>query len=146
MIVYAFVILTMVCLLFKERSCLGCGSILSGEDCNNEDGKAVVGTQAYISDTVDMLLEKIKYAGNYKSRFVTWRGVVLTSFLIIISLWFIVLRKMPSEWELITGMMVVFLGISMMNNFYKFHLFDHISKNIDLSTKFIKDKINSLKF
>jgi len=136
---YAFVIIAMVCILLKERSCLGCGTIFSTEDCDNKNGKAVIGTQPYLNDTKNNLLDKIKLAGNYTSRFVTWRGFLLTSFLITLALWFVIFKKMPTDWELITSMMIIFLGISMMSSFYKFHLSDLISKNIDNSVELLKN-------
>jgi len=138
MIIYAFVIILVLCLLFKERECLGCSSILSGEDCNNLLGKAVIGTAPNHRDSNSVLFSKIKHAADYKNRFVTWRGFVIVSFLIMLGLWFVIFKKYPSEWELVTGMVIIFLGMSLTANFYKFHLSDLVRKNIYDSVDLLK--------
>lgn len=117
--------------LYKEREALGCPTIPNGEDCNNQEGKAVKGTRASPYDTEIDLFLKLKRAGSYKDRFVFWRVALLSSIVCSFVIWFILYRRIPSEWELVVLIVVISSVTYFTDNFYKFHLVDHVKKNIE---------------
>ncbi len=138
-IVYLFLILLISALFVKERLSLGCSHSFF-EQCENQNGVAVVGTKSNQSDTTEEILQKVSLAGDYTSRFVTWRRNAITSFVVILGLWGLVLRRMPSGWEAITGMLIVFLIITSIDGFYKFHLYDVVAKNINSSVSLLRKR------
>lgn len=140
---YVCVTIFVIYLIFKERDCLGCPSIFTGQDCNNLQGKALIGTDSSDSDTPSQILEKISFAADYQSRFVRWRSFVIAAFFGMIMLWFVVFQRIPTEWELICGMLVMFILLSFVDGFYKFHLHKHIQNNIVDSVDRLRGKKNS---
>lgn len=141
--IYILIIIVLLYALYKERQALGCGNFLDGKDCDNANGKAVKGSAPSPKDSCDQLLDKIDYAADYQSRFVKWRAFLILSFLGMLLLWFAVFQKFPSEWELVVGMLVLFLVMSSASSFYKFHLYNHIEHNIDESTEILRQRYSS---
>ena len=147
--IYILIIFIVVYSIFKEREALGCPSNpLNGKDCDNDSGKAVKGSNPSEEDNTFELLDKIKYASCYNSRFVRWRGIFLASFFGTLLLWFIIFQKIPNEWELSCGILVLFVIFSCVNRFYLFHVSkcieDNITGSVDiLEERYYKEKCES---
>lgn len=139
--VYCIFIVVLVYALYKERQALGCGNFFDGVDCDNPNGKAVIGSMSYPTDSSNEILDKIDFAADYNSRFVKWRSFLLLSVISVIVMWFIIFRRLPSEWELVCGTMVVFIAANAYSSFYKFHLYAHVQKNIDNSTDILRSRV-----
>lgn len=139
--IYIFIGIFLIYALYKERQALGCGSMLDGRDCDNANGKAVKGTAPLSTDPPGVLLNKIDYAAAYQNRFVKWRAVFIVSFCTAMLLWFVVYKRIPSEWELVVVMTVLFVTMFMATSFYRFHLYDHINENIDASTNLLRQHV-----
>jgi hypothetical protein len=58
-------------------------------------------------------------------------------------LWFVIFQKFPSEWELICGIMVLFLVMSLLDGFYRFHLYRLVQNNINDSTERLRKRLSS---
>ena len=82
-------------ILYKERQSLGCGNILEGKDCDNINGKAVLGTKCSIGDNKQDIFKKIELGASYCERFVTWRSYVLTSLASSIFVCFLLSKRFP---------------------------------------------------
>lgn len=131
--VYVLIALLCVYALYKERQALGCPTIPDGKDCDNQNGKAVKGSQPSDYDSKSDLYMRLKLAASYKDRFVFWRIALLTSVVCAFILWFVLYHRIPTEWELVVLIIVISSVTYFTDNFYKFHLVDHVKKNI-LST------------
>ncbi len=138
-LIYAFIVVLVVVIFAKERLSLGCTSNPL-EKCDNENGVAVVGTVPNASDSKDVLLKKISKAGNYTSRFVTWRKTIVIAFIAIAAIWGLILKRIPSGWELLLGMTLIFVIITSVEGFYKYHLYDIVAKNVDDSVDLLRNK------
>ena len=139
--VYLFIGIVFIYIVYKERQALGCGNFFEGKDCNNAKGKAVCGSSPEEDDSIAKLLDRIDYASDYHSRYVKWRSFLIVSLLTMLLLWFILFREMPGEWELVVGILILFVAFSSITNFYKFHLYSHIEKNINTSTELIRRQL-----
>ena len=145
--IYIIIIVLFVFCIFKERQALGCkGWLWQGKDCDNGDGKAVKGSKPHPNDSKQTLLNKIKFSAAYHQRFVKWRIFVIVSIIASILIFFLIKRRVPSEWEMVICMMVLFLCMSLATNFYRFHLYNHISKNIDDSVEYLEGGYSSNHF
>ena len=129
--------------LYKEREALGCSKFINGEDCDNANGKAVKGSNPSTSDTTSEILNKIDYAADYQSRFVKWRAVLIVSFVSMVILWFVLFRRFPNEWEIVTGTLVLFIFMTSAVGFYRFHLYDHVEHNINDATNILRDRLHT---
>jgi len=141
--IYIIIIAFVIYALFKERQALGCGSILDaheGKDCDNGNGKAIKGSKPYPSDLSHVLCDKIDLAASYHDRFVKWRAIFLFSVIATLLLGFILHQKLPSEWEMVVSISVLMLLALLAHGFYKFHLEDHVKKNIHTGTAILKKK------
>nr|QBK86624.1 MAG: 3 transmembrane helices protein [Marseillevirus LCMAC102] len=141
--IYVIVVIIILYAVYKERQALGCSYFFNGKDCDNSNGKAVEGSHPFTTDNTSEILDKIKYAAAYQDRFVKWRSFLIVSFLMTGLIWFIIYKKMPSEWELVVFLMVLFLGMSLSTNFYRFHLSNHIEHNIDESVEILRQRLNN---
>ena len=136
--IYLLICIFFIYALIKEREALGCTGrgVIAG--CKNEDGKAIVGTTPYPNDSVDTIYNKIQLAASYQERFVKWRMVYIISTMAAFLLWFVLFRRIPTEWELVVIITIlIFVGMGACN-FYKFHLSDYIQENIDKSVEILK--------
>ena len=137
---YILIVAVIIYALYKERQALGCGSILEEKDCDNANGKAVKGSLSSASDSTPEILDKIEFAADYQSRFVKWRSFLMLSFIGTVVLWFVIFGKFPTEWELVCGIIVLFLMSIAVDGFYTFHLYKYIQNNINGSIKILKDR------
>lgn len=137
---YLIIGVLLVYALYKERQALGCPSVPNGEDCDNQNGKAVRGSSPSTGDSDQRLYAKLKFAGCYKDRFVFWRVAVMVSFVCAVIAWFILYQKFPTEWELVVLMLVITSVLYMADSFYKFHLTDHVKKNIHRSIDILQSR------
>lgn len=140
-IIYIFIIVFIIVIFLKERNELGCENILHNKVCNNQLATSVIGTKPNLDDTDDILLNKIRFASNYTSRFVTWRRNMILTFAIVMGLWCIVFKRLPSTWELVTSMIIIMGCLGFSENFYKFHLADIVDKNILDSTDILRKRL-----
>ncbi|MDB4769375.1 hypothetical protein OAG24_00270 [bacterium] len=138
--IYIIIIAIFIFAIFKERQALGCPTIPTGVDCDNENGKAVKGTKPYNSDSTNNLLQKIKLAGSYQDRFVKWRIFYVMSILVTIVSWFVIFKRFPSEWELVLMLIVLMLAFVGTDNFYKFHLSDCVKEHIKSSVNILESR------
>ena len=142
--IYILVIFIIIYATFKEREALGCPvNFLNGEDCDNGNGKAVRSTESNTGDSTPAILDNIDYAADYNTRFVRWRSYLLASFFGTLLLWFIVFQRCPKEWELVCGIIVLFLTFSLLDGFYVFHVYKCVESNIDNSTNILRDRYNN---
>ncbi len=139
---WIYIILAIVLLyaLYKERQALGCGNFFEGKDCDNINGKAVKGTTPYPNDSSEELFDKIELAAGYQERFVKWRLFLIVSFLATMLIWFIIYKRFPTEWELITAMLILFFAMSSASGFYKFHLYNYVKRNINESVEILRER------
>jgi len=136
---YILIFLAIAYALVKEMQALGCSSAsVTGKDCDNANGKAVKGSGSYTTDSSQQILDNIDYAVDYNSRFVKWRSFFITSFVGVIMLWFVVFQKFPSEWELVVGIIILFLMLMLVNGFYHFHLYRYVQINVNESTDILR--------
>ena len=138
--VYIIVFIVLLYALYKERQALGCGNFFKGKDCNNANGKAVLGTASLPSDSTSEILDKIKYAADFDSRFVKWRAFLLISFCATVFLWFVIFKRFPPEWELLIMLLILFTTLSLAAGFYRFHLYNFVEQNIDGSVEILRNR------
>lgn len=139
--IYIFTLFFAIYALFKEREALGCfPNPLDGKDCDNKSGKAIIGSHSTPDNSTPEILDNIVYASTYDNRFVRWRGVFLVSLIGTLLLWFVIFQKFPSEWELVCGVIVLFLVFSCIDRFYLFHVSKCIKENIDESVNILQDR------
>lgn len=138
MLIYILIAFLVVYLLFKECQSLGCGNIFDREDCNNANGKAVRGTAPTKSDTNSELLDKINFAGEYQSRFVKWRISVLVALTSVMIFVYFAYNRLATEKELLLGGVIITLILTLMFNFYSFHLDKYIVDNIKKCTDHLR--------
>ncbi len=139
---WIYIIVTIVILyaLYKERQALGCSNFFDGKDCDNINGKAVKGTTPFSGDSSEELLDKIELGARYQERFVKWRAFLIVSFLATLLIWFVLYKKFPNEWELITVMLILFFAMSSASSFYTFHLYNYVKRNIGDSAEMLRER------
>lgn len=138
--IYASVTALLIYALYKECQALGCDNPLNGIDCDNKSGKAVKGTSSNHQEPTSEILRKIDRAASYNTRFVKWRSYLLMAFGTTMILWFILFKKIPTEWQLITCMLVIFAAITLLSGFYHFHLYKHVKGNIHRSVNILRER------
>lgn len=138
---YVAIVAFVLFALYKERQALGCPSIPNGSDCDNANGKAVVGTKPSIDDSNDEILDKIDLAGGFADRDVAWRKSVIVAFISTFILFFLLHRRIPTAVELFIGIFSISPVIYFMSNFYKYHLINYITKNIHESTALLRSRM-----
>lgn len=139
--VYALVIILVIYAIYKERQAMGCGNISDQKDCDNANGKAVKGSKSHQSESTSQILDRISFGSCYNDRFVKWRGIYLISVTCIILMWFVIYNNIPSQRELIIGIIVLMLVITLALSFYKFHLQDHVQRNIQHNVDILKQRV-----
>lgn len=139
--IYIIIIALSLYALYKERQALGCGGIISipdGKDCDNANGKAIKGSKPHSHDKPHTICDKIDFASSYHDRFVKWRAIFLFSVIATLLLWFVLYQKLPSEWESVVSILILMLLAILAHGFYKFHLEDHVKKNIQTGTEMLR--------
>jgi hypothetical protein len=126
--------------LIKERSMLGCSVIPTTEDCDNANGKVTKGCMPNASDSSDQLFKKITFASKYSDRIVVWRQALLISLISMFGIWAILGRGIPTEYQLVVGMVVITAIVYFAFGFYKFHLHDYIHHNINASVDILRSR------
>lgn len=138
--IYIVIAIILVYCLYKERQSLGCGSLFSLDDCDNANGKAIKGSTPLQTDSTGTLYEKIDVAATYTERFVYWRVAYITAIVILLLLYFIIDRRIPSEREFVIGILVIMAVAMFINGFYKFHMSDYAKNNILHAVEILKTK------
>lgn len=138
-LIYAFVLVLVIVIFFKERWSLGCEGVF--KICDNQNAVPVQNTRSSVKDNIAKILQKIRYASDYTSRFVTWRRTTVLSFAIILVIWGLVLKRMPTGWEILTSLILIFTVITAVDGFYKYHLYDVVGKNISNSVDLLSERI-----
>lgn len=139
--IYITLILFFAYALYKEREALGCSNIPPDFSCNNENGKAVKGTQPSLTDTNHELLSKIKFAANYESRYVQWRRFYIISIITSIVIWWLLFQVIPPETNLLLMMIVLMFAMMGASSFYRFHLTGYVTKNIDNASDILSSRL-----
>lgn len=138
--VYIILVVVLLYALYKEHQALGCDAVITCQDCDNQNGKAVIGTKPSILDSTEEIYAKIDKAASYTDRFVTWRICYIVGFLAAIIIAFILYQTLPTELELLIILLTVGILLYFTFNFYNFHLVKHIEKNIKESTVILKTR------
>lgn len=141
-LIYAFVLALVVVVFFKERWSLGCEGVF--KICDNQNAVPVKDTRSTITDNINKILQKIRYASDYTSRFVTWRRTIVISFVVMLMIWGLVLRRMPTGWEVLISLILIFTVITAVDGFYKYHLHDVVAKNVSQSVDLLSGKISGV--
>ena len=140
-ILYAAITALFIYAVYKERQALGCQVLpFEGKDCDNANGKTVVGTESYPSDSRDVIAEKISFAADYHNRMVVWRAAIILGFIGTILVCLITTKRFPSPIHLIVGTLVYGILYYFTQNFYNYHLVSYIKANIDTSVKLLLQK------
>lgn len=142
--VYGAIGVALVYAIYKEHQSLGCEELFRGKDCfldENRNGKAVIGTVPQETDGNEEILDKIDLAADYDNRFVKWRAFFIISFVATMLLFFVTFKRVPTEWELMLGIIVVFLCFLSYSSFYQFHLKNLISENIHEGTGILRKRV-----
>lgn len=130
MIVYVIMVILLIYALYKENQALGCESLFSCKDCDNQNGKAVANTKSDETDTTEEIYAKINKAATFTDRFVTWRIGYIVGFAAALLIIFLIYQSFPTELELLVITLIVGVLIYFTFNFYNFHLIKCIEKNI----------------
>jgi hypothetical protein len=142
MYIYIGIILIVLFVIHKERQALGCETILPfGRDCNNANGKVVLGTRGNPNDSVKTLEDRIKYGSKSMDRFVVWRLGVIIGFIGTILTYYILYQRFPTEIELVVGILIITFLIYFSFGFYNYHLFSFIERNTSYNIDLINKKI-----
>ena len=136
MIVYALIGGVTAYATVKEAQQLGCKDLFT--DCDNENGKVCKGTAPLPSDTPLQLLEKIDYAADAPARQVEWRKALIIAVLAVLVVWLCIFFEIPSEREMLIAIVVFTFAIYFCANFYRFHMYDIITKNIHKSVSMLR--------
>jgi hypothetical protein len=141
--VYVIICIFLIYALYKERQQLGCPDVPDGSDCDNANGKAVIGTEPHPNDSTSTLFNKIRKAACYLDRVVVWRWSVIFSAIAIIIYTFFIHKRFPTEVEWAVGIFVISGLCYFIQGFYKYHLGDYIKRNIDEGCQLIELRISS---
>ncbi len=140
MYIYAGVGTVFLYALYKERQSLGCLTIPDGTDCDNENGKAVKGSKPHPDDTTPVIFHKMELAAYFAERWVTWRASVLSATVAVMLSWFIIWQRIPTERELVTGIVVFSAVWYFTLSFYKYHVMDYVGQNLDAALNILKQQ------
>lgn len=122
MIVYVVVLVVFVYALYKERESMGCTHNLL-KWCDIRKGNIIdPSTLPQDGDDSSTLFNKAYRSTVYTPGFAGWRRNFIVSVMLMGVLWFALLRRPPSEWELFVGTIVVFCVMSASDKFYNHHI------------------------
>jgi len=138
--VYILFVVFILFALYKERQALGCPDIPDGRDCDNSNGKAVAGTKAYEDMSTEQILGKIEYASHYQDRWVKWRTSFIVAVLATFMIIYLMYQRVPTEKELAIYTIVLVMAITLTSGFYRFHLSDHVTRNIDEAVNILRNR------
>lgn len=138
--VYIVMTLFLIYVIVKERQSLGCPTCPNGQDCDNQRGKATIGTRPDETDTTQEIYDKINKAATFTDRHVLWRIGYIIGFLATFIIIFILYQTIPTELELLVTTLIVWVLIYFTLNFYNFHLIKHIEKNIRDSAAILQSR------
>lgn len=129
MIVYILIGCLIIYALYKERQALGCKCIPDGTDCDNANGKVVIGTSPQNNDDKQKLKERLFLAVDSHSRFVVWRLALILAFISCMIIWFMAFQRIPSETELLISLFTIGTLIYFSFGFYQFHMWRYVQDN-----------------
>lgn len=140
--VYVLFAILLVFVIYKERQALGCPDWPDGTDCNNKCGKAVQGSQPDASMSNEQILDVIDHAAGYQNRWVKWRiSFMIALFSTIIAI-YVMDSRLPTEKELVVFFIVIMLVLTLSNNFYRFHLSDHVANHISEGVDILRKRMS----
>jgi hypothetical protein len=143
MLLYAAILLFVIYTLYKERTDLGCPADPIGTACNNRSIRVVKDTEPKSTDTLPILYKKIDEAANFSSRWVTWRLSIIVSVVCIFLLYYISFERIPTEVELLVGVLVVSSIVYFTINYYIYHYIDMVRDNIENGIDMVRNKCGS---
>lgn len=141
MIVYAVIFLLLIYAVYKERQALGCPSIPTGKDCNNEDSKAAKGTKSSDSDSTPILINKLRSGASYSFRHVEWRSFFILSVLASIITSYMINKRFPTEVEMCVISVVICFLLCSFRCFYEFHLHSIIRRNVNETIDILQKRV-----
>lgn len=136
--IYIVVGLIIIYIVYKELQAFGCPMGFTTQDCNNENGKSVKGTQPYPTDSTDTLYKKIILASKFMDRTVIWRGCILVGFVSALLIYFFLESRFPSELELVVTIFVIAALSYFAISFYRFHMISYLEKNTSEAIDLLK--------
>ncbi len=106
--------------LLKERELLGCTS-------NPTDAWKQCDKYRNIPQPTSYDPEKLYATTSRTIDFVTtkveWRSNLVTSLIACLVLWYVMFRRVPTEWELLTVTFVIYAILFMKDSFFKYHFY-----------------------
>ena len=140
MLLYVAILLFVIYTLYKERVDLGCPTDPIGTACNNRDIRVVKDTEPKATDTLATLYKKIDDAANFSSRWVTWRLSIIVSVVCVFLIYYISFQRIPTEVELLIGILVISSVVYFTINYYIYHYVDMVRDNIENGIDMVRNK------
>ena len=111
--------------------------------CKEGNGKTYNKAIPNKHDSLNTLISKISIACKAIRKDVIWRKLVITSSISLFLIFSIVMRRIPTIYEIV-GMLLIMTTVGYgLNNFYNYHHYSHIENNILKSLKLITKKIKN---
>lgn len=89
--------------------------------CKDGNGKLWAGHKFTKSDTPRTSLAKISTLNQNYGKAVIWRRCIILSFVATILIFLVTLKRLPSGFELLGSMLVIFMVFYVANGFYRYH-------------------------
>lgn len=117
--------------LLKERQEFGCGKNVADvwTPCDNTKNIPKLPPNPSKQELYNNIANTTEYA---TSR-VTWRGDLMISLITIVVVWFFLFKRAPREWELLAGTFVIFVMLTLRQDFYQYHYLRPVASSINSS-------------
>jgi hypothetical protein len=136
--IYVGILVALLYAIYKEREALGCDTFSFIKACNNHKSNVMRGNVGEEGDSDGELLNKIEDTSDYTRRFVRWRKNFILSTMSVVMLWFVLFKKLPSEYEMVVGILVLFVMISASDSFYDYHIVKPNADNVKYSVRLLR--------
>jgi hypothetical protein len=128
MIIYLIFICIFIFAVFSELKDIGCSRV---NNCRFlEESPLIKNYLSDKSDPLNLVIDKIKNGLSYNDKMIFWRLNFIGASISFFLLWFLIFNSIPSERNLIIGVLIIFLVFYFMSTFYYYHVENRIKENL----------------
>jgi hypothetical protein len=153
--IYLGIAIFIAFVIYKERQALGCPTIPDGTDCNNANGKSLVGSKVNCYEergvesrqypgcrfSPNNVLNTLETATRWTDKWVTWRLCTIGGIVAAILIFFFLQGKFASPKELAVGTFVIAGIFYFILNFYIFHMVNYVHDNMRKGIDLMRETI-----
>lgn len=110
--------------------------------CKDGNGKLWAKHRFTLNDTVKTSLAKISALNHSYNKAIIWRRYLILSFVATILLFLVALQRLPTGFELLGSMLIIFIVFYVAHNYYRYHHDRFIEESITRHLRHLAQNIS----